>query len=129
MSHIDVFYEGNFTTRALHEESGMEVKTNMATLSPTDVYASSLGSCLLTIMALSAQKLGVDLQGAKVRVFKEMTKTPPRKILSLEVDFFCPAKVSSEIALLLEQAAKNCPIHHSLHPDIQVTYRFKWGAS
>jgi uncharacterized OsmC-like protein len=60
MSHIEVFYEGDLSTRSVHQESGSDVKTEIAKLSPTDLFASSLGSCILTVMALAGEKMGVD---------------------------------------------------------------------
>jgi len=129
MSNIEVFYEGNFSTRCIHIESSMELKTCMTKLSPTDLFAASLGACVLTVMALSAEKMGIDFSKAKAVILKEMSKTPPRRVSALTVQFFCPISLSEEMKQCLETAAKECPIHHSLHPDIKVEFQFTWGAS
>jgi putative redox protein len=129
MSRIEVFYEGDFSTRAVHIESGMEVKTCMTKLSPTDLFAASLGACVLTVMALSAEKMGVDFSKAKATTLKEMSKTPPRRVSALTVQFSFPIALHEEMRQRLETAAKQCPIHHSLHPDIKVEFQFTWGAS
>jgi uncharacterized OsmC-like protein len=131
MSHIEVFYEGNFSTRCVHVESGMEMKTCMTKLSPTDLFAASLGACVLTVMALSAEKMGIDFiqSKAKAITLKEMSKTPPRRVAALTVQFSCPISLPEEMIQRLEMAAKECPVHHSLHPDIKVDFQFTWGAS
>ena len=131
MSHIEVFYEGNFSTRCVHVESGMEVKTCITKLSPTDLFAASLGACVLTVMALSAEKMGIDFfrSKAKATTLKEMSKNSPRRVSALTVQFSCPISLPEEAKLRLETVAKECPVHHSLHPDIKVEFQFTWGAS
>jgi len=127
MSHIEVFYEGDFSTRAIHLESDSEVMTNMLKLSPTELLATSLGSCILTVMALAAKKLKVDFERTKVSVEKKMTKTLPRKVESLLIYFVHPVAFPEDICTQLEKAGRDCPVHHSLNPDIKIDYHFKWG--
>ncbi len=127
MSHIEVFYEGNLSTRCVHQESGCELMTNVANLAPPDLLAMSLGSCILTVMAYSAERMGVDFSGAKVEVSKEMTKTLPRRVGSLLIQFTNPVKLPEDSCLKLEKVAKDCPVHHSLNSDINIEYHFKWG--
>jgi putative redox protein len=129
MSHVDVFYEGNFSTRAVHLESDCEALTDMLKLSPTELLAASLGSCILTVMALAARKLEVNFERTKVSVVKEMAKDLPRRVGSLTIHFSHPEFLPEEICKKLELAGRDCPVHHSLNPDIKIDYHFKWGAS
>ncbi len=128
MSKIEAFYEEGLSTRCVHLESGCEVKTCMTKFSPTDLFAASLGACILTVMALAAEKMGIDFSKARATTLKEMSKSPPRKISSLTVQFSCPISLPEETRLKLEKIARECPVHHSLHPDIQVEFQFQWGA-
>lgn len=127
MAELKVFYEGNLSTKCVHLESGCEVKTQISQLSPTELFAASLGSCVLTVMALAAEKMGIDFSGAKVHILKEMSRTLPRRVGSLILHFTSPALLNDEICSKLEKIAEDCPIHHSLHPDIHVEFYFKWG--
>ncbi len=128
MSRIEILYEGNLSTRAVFLDSGLEVKTEYPKLSPTELFASSLGSCVLTIMALAAQKMGIELSGSKVFVDKEMSRDLPRRVSSLQVHFISPLSFPKEISEELEKAGIGCPVHHSLHPDMKIGFHFKWGA-
>lgn len=127
MSQIEVFYEGDFSTKCVHLESGSSIKTELANLSPTELFASSFGSCILTVMALAAEKMGLGFSGVKALVVKEMSRTLPRRIASLEVRVFCPLILTEPVRAQLEKVAKDCPIHHSLHPEIKASIQFFWG--
>lgn len=130
MSQIKVFYQGNLMTRCVHVESGSQVVTHplKEAFSPLDLFAASLGSCVLTVMGLLAEKLGVDLSGAQVLVLKEMSKMPPKRIAALTVQCKIPQRFSREIEQKLEEAGIGCPVHHSLHPEMKVEFSFQWGA-
>ncbi len=95
--------------------------------SPTDLLAVSLGSCMLTIMAITARQMSVDLLGMQVDVQKEMAKNPPRRIGRISIRFHCPSRFTETIQAKLESAAKQCPVHYSLHPDIKQDIEFVWG--
>ncbi len=137
MSKIEIFYEGGFSTRSVHLESGAEIFTDAPKdnqgkgekFSPTDLLALSLGSCLLTILGIRAEKLGVDISGSKVFVNKEMSLDLPRRIVKIQAHFVCPRVFTTEVQEKLEKAAMQCPVHYSLHPELQQEFSFEWGVS
>lgn len=137
MSKIEIFYEGGLTTRSVHLESGAEIFTDAPKdnqgrgerFSPTDLLATSLGSCLLTIMGIGAKKLGVDISGSKVSLNKEMSTDLPRRIVKIQVHFSCPRAFAPEIEQKLEKVAKQCPVHHAFNHELQQEFSFAWGLS
>lgn len=134
MTSIKIAYLGELRTECTHE-SGKRLQTDAPkdnqgkgeTFSPTDLLAASLGSCMLTIMGIAAMAVDVDIKGTTVEVQKEMSSTAPRRIGRLIVRFRSPARLSDEIQKKLEKAALNCPVHHSLHPEIRQEIDFVWG--
>jgi putative redox protein len=96
------------------------------TFSPTDLVATGLGTCVVTIMGLLAKRHGWDIAGTRVRVIKEMTTEGVRRIASLKVTVTVPSKarLSETDRKRLEQGAKSCPVKQSLHPDVHVTVEF-----
>lgn len=123
---IKVEYAGRSSCRATHGPSGQELRTTApkdnggdgSTFSPTDLLATSLGTCVITIMAMAGERRGIDLRGATVHVEKHMTAEPPRKIARLPVKVRLPVRVGPDDLKLLEAAARGCPVHRSIHPDI-----------
>ncbi len=135
MVEVEIAYEGRLRCRAVHGPSGATLSTdapkdNMGqgeSFSPTDLVATALGSCMLTIMGIVAQRHGIELAGATVTVSKEMVTSPIRRIGRLTVDIRVPRAVSPEQRSLLENAAHTCPVHKSLHPDIETPVMFHWA--
>jgi putative redox protein len=123
---IKVEYLGKTSSRATHGPSGKTLDTTApkdnggdgSTFSPTDLFATSLGTCVITIMAMAAERRGLDLRGATVTVEKHMSVDPPRRIARLPVRVKLPIRVSPEDQRLLEAAGHGCPVHRSIHPDI-----------
>ena len=95
-------------------------------LFPTDLVATALGTCMLTIMGIAARNLNVDLKGTRVTVQKEMVASPVRKISKLAVQIKVPGTLTAEQKQKLEHAAYTCPVHKSLHPDVQIPVEFVW---
>ena len=93
--------------------------------SPTDLMGASLASCILTTMAIMAERDGLDIRGAKARVTKEMHANP-RRIARLPVDVEMPKGISAKDRVRLEAAAHSCPVHRSLHPEIDAPIRFTY---
>ncbi len=128
-------YEGDLHCRAIHGPSGTELDTDAPkdnqgrgeSFSPTDLVATALGTCMLTVMGIAARTLSLDITGATATVAKEMTAAPPRRIASLAVTIQVPQAISPENQLKLERAAHTCPVHKSLHPDIATPIAFSWG--
>ena len=131
---INAVYEGQLHCRAKHGPSGIELTTDApvdnggkgASFSPTDLVATALGVCMLTIMGLVSERNKLNLEGTTVKVLKEMSASPPRRISKLTAVFTLPAgrNFSDADKTKLENAAKTCPVHQSLHPAIEMDIRF-----
>ena len=134
MVKIDIVYEGGLHCRLKHGPSGREVTTdapkdNMGkgeSFSPTDLAASALGACMMTIMGIFAQRHDIDLTDTRVEVTKEMVQEPVRRIGKLTVIFTMPKGILAKHREALKQAALACPVHKSLHPDIQIPVSFNY---
>lgn len=132
---IFIAYEGKLRCRATHGPSGKELitdapKDNMgegASFSPTDLVATALGTCMLTIMAIVADRERIDLSAVKVKVVKEMIQQPERRIGKLTVEFDLPVRVTDEQRIKLERAAMTCPVHKSLLEDVEIPVKFNWS--
>ena len=94
--------------------------------SPTDLAATALATCMLTIMAMAARRLGVELKGARFEVTKEMSADLPRRIVRLETQIWLPVPRSADLNGVLERAAHTCPVHQSLHPSIDQSVVLHW---
>jgi putative redox protein len=135
MVSIQLKYEGDLHCKAVHGPSGTVLTTDAPkdnqgrgeSFSPTDLVATALGSCILTVMGIMARTLNIDLAGTTATVEKEMSSTPPRMIQRLAVKIHVPHPVSPENRLKLERAAHTCPVHRSLHPDVEKPIEFTWG--
>jgi putative redox protein len=135
MVEIDIQYLGDLRCQAQHGPSGTTLITDAPTdnqgkgesFSPTDLVATALGTCMLTIMGIVARRHEIDLRGTKVHVTKEMVQTPVRRIGRLAVQIHVPGDVSPEQQKLLETAALTCPVHKSLHPDVAAPVTFRFG--
>lgn len=131
---IDVQYEGGLRTRARHVQSGAEICTAVPgesdcegeCFSPTDLAAVSLATCLISVVATAARKHGIDPKGARVCLEKTMSESGPRRIGALHAVIEMPPGIPEKLRKRLEAAARTCPIHRSLHPDIDETMSFEW---
>jgi putative redox protein len=90
------------------------------------MMATALGTCIATTMALYGERNNLDLTGVRVRVVKEMSSDPPRRIVRLAADVFMPMPRLAMHAEKLERVARGCPVHQSLHPMIDKPVRFHW---
>ena len=132
MHTSEVIYIKDLRTEATHMDSGNCITTdapkdnhgNGEFFSPTDLLATSLASCMLTIMGLSAQTHGFSIDGAKAKVLKIM-ESNPRRLGEIVIDIWFPANdYSSKEKTLLKLAADTCPVAKSLHPDIKQIINF-----
>lgn len=134
MVEIEAVYEGELHTMARHGPSGAVISTDAPkdnegkgeAFSPTDLVGTALGTCMLTIMGIVARRRQLDLRGARVKVAKQMAAAPVRRIKRLEVVFQMPKGLSAEDRGALEAAAHACPVHQSLHPQIEVPLTFAY---
>ena len=135
---IDLVYEGQLHCAATHGPSGATLATDAPvdnhgrgeSFSPTDLVATALGACVMTIMGIVAERNQIDLTGTRIRVSKEMIQQPVRRIGRLPVIVTIPADKAVKVAVAdrtkLETAARHCPVHQSLHPDIDSPIEFVW---
>ena len=134
MVQIDSTYEGQLRCAATHGPSATSLQTdapkdNMGrgeSFSPTDLVATALGTCMLTTMGIVAQRNNIRMDGATASVTKEMISQPSRRIGRLGVTITVPGTFSDDDRKRLEGAALACPVHKSLHPDVQIPVTFNW---
>jgi uncharacterized OsmC-like protein len=135
MKTSTIEYTGGLRTRSLHLRSGQVIITDAPpdnngkgeAFSPTDLLATSLGCCMLTIMGIYAEKHGLDISGTKTDITKIMG-TDPRRVVEIVVEMTMPRRNYSEKEKkALENAAHTCPVAKSLHPDLKQTISFNWG--
>lgn len=134
MVEIKLDYEGDLHCRAVHGPSGTVIATDAPvdnngrgeSFSPTDLVATALGACMATVMGIMAKRKDIDLEGLKVVVRKHMSEDLPRRIAKLEVDLDLPLSADHPERKVLEAAARGCPVHHSLHPEIEVVMNWSW---
>lgn len=134
---IHLVYQGELRCQATHGPSGTTLHTDAPvdncgrgqSFSPTDLVATALGACMLTIMGIVAERHAIDLTGATVRVEKHMTADPVRRIAALPVTISVPGRLADADRVRLENAAKTCPVHASLGDTIDRPIRFVWAGS
>ena len=131
MSKANIIYQNNLRTEAEHIASGEKIITDAPidnngkgeAFSPTDLVATALGSCMITIMAISAEKHGVDVSRTNALVKKEMS-SDPRRISEIIIDINMDKNIDKKDRDRLEKAALACPVHKSLHPEIKKKIQF-----
>jgi|LakMenEpi03Aug12_release.lakeMendotaPanAssembly.Ray.scaffolds.fasta_scaffold288498_2 putative redox protein len=134
MVKLSSTYEGGLRCRAVHGPSGTALVTDAPTdnhgkgesFSPTDLVATALGACMMTVMGIVAERHGVDLTGMTAETEKVMTAQPPRRIASLRTRLVIPLPADHPHRERLETAARACPVHASLHPEIDAAIEFVW---
>jgi putative redox protein len=127
-------YEGQLRTEATHVASGTIIQTDAPVdnhgrgeaFSPTDLVGTALGTCILTTMAIVAERHDIDLKGSTVQVKKTMSQDAPRRIVQLDVDLQLPASLSEANRALLERVAHTCPVAVSLNPEIRQEIQFNY---
>lgn len=95
----------------------------------TELLGASLAGCMLAMMMLKGKQLGVDLAGTTVEVDKQLVSDPHLRVASLGVHIRIPQSPDQAVRAKLEDAAKHCPVHRSLHPDVKQTITFEWVGS
>jgi putative redox protein len=131
---IDIAYEGGLHCSAVHGPSRQTLTTDApvdnggkgAAFSPTDLVATAMGTCMVTIMGLVAQRNNLNIDGLQVQVLKEMTADPVRRIGALKTRLVFPRGklLAAADRVKLEAAAKACPVKQSLHPDVKTPVEF-----
>lgn len=126
-----VEYLGELRTTAVHVKSNNQIITDAPidnhgkgeAFSPTDLVATALAGCMVTIMGIKADALKIDLTGTRAEVTKIMG-TNPRRITEIKVSISINQNIDNEIKTILEKTALTCPVAKSLHPDIKQTIEF-----
>ncbi|MBC7743575.1 MAG: OsmC family protein [Flavobacterium sp.] len=126
MATIETNYLGDLRTEATHIQSGNKLITDAPldnkgkgeAFSPSDLLAAALGSCMLTIMGITAREQGINIEATTCSIVKIMA-SDPRRVSEVQIKFNFPiANYSDKIQTILKRAAYNCPVAKSLHPDI-----------
>lgn len=135
MATIKNEYLGKLRTRATHLKSGNSLITDAPldnqgkgeAFSPSDLLATALGSCMLTIMGIAAREHKIDLEQVELETTKIMAEDP-RRVSQLDIVFSFPKgqQYSEKEKTILEKAAKTCPVYYSLHADIKKNLQFNW---
>lgn len=131
MATSEVIYVGQLRTHAIHIQSGATLLTDAPKdnqgegthFSPTDLLATSLASCMLTIMGIAARTHALDLAEVKATVTKHMASNP-RKVSKVEVKICVNGNLSVKDQMLLERSARTCPVALSLHPELVQEVQF-----
>ncbi len=134
MVTIKTTYLGDLRTENIHLQSGSKIITDAPTdnrgkgeaFSPTDMLATALGNCIMTIMGIKAMDNGIDIVGTKLNITKIMADNP-RRVDEVIIEFNFPAKgYSEEDKQLIESVAGISPVPLSVHPDLKQTIIFNW---
>ena len=120
-----VFYSGNLRTESQHLQSGETITTDAPidnegtgqAFSPTDLAATSLANCMMTVMGIVANRHNINIEGTRANVEKFMGVNP-RRIVEIKINFDFPSNYDTATKKLLEQAALNCPVAKSLSESI-----------
>jgi putative redox protein len=133
---IDIEYAGALRCRAIHGPSGSIIETDApvdnggqgAAFSPTDLVATALGTCIVTILGKIAERRELELRGTRVCVVKEMVQGTGRRIASLQVTILFPegVRLDAEERARLENGAATCPVKRSLHPEVAIEIRYEY---
>lgn len=134
MIRLTSTYEGGLRCRATHGPSGTAVVTDAPTdnhgkgesFSPTDLVATALGACMLTVIGIVAERHGLDVVGMTAETEKVMNTSAPRRIASLRTRISIPLPADHPQRVMLERAALTCPVHQSIHPEIDAAVDFAW---
>jgi len=132
----EIIYEGNLRTEATHLNSKSQITTDAPLdnngkgekFSPTDLVATALGQCALTIMGMAANTQGIKIEGSSCKIEKIMG-TQPRRIVAINAVFEMKgqADFSEKEQKILENSALTCPVFFSLHPEIEKNISFIWS--
>jgi putative redox protein len=134
MTTIHAKYLGNLRTEAKHLRSGTVLMTDAPidnkgkgeSFSPTDLLATSLGCCMMTLAGIAAQEHGFSLEGTELDITKIMG-TDPRRVREVIIEFTFPAILYSvKQKKIIEAAIRSCPVALSLNPELKQTLEFRY---
>ena len=132
MHTVHTKYIGDLRTKAKHLQSGNEIITDAPidnqgkgeAFSPTDMLATALGSCMITIVGIKARDAGFNIDGTELKITKIMY-SEPRRVGEVHIEFIFPENNYTEREKkIIENAAKTCPVAKSIHPELKVVTKF-----
>lgn len=134
MVTINSSYNGGLRCTATHGPSGVTLITDAPvdnhgkgeSFSPTDLVATAVANCMMTVMAIAAERHGIDVKGTTVTIDKDMSSDAPRRIVGLKSVMTIPLPADHPQRALLEAAALSCPVKKSIAPEIDSTVDFRW---
>lgn len=134
MVTINSSYNGGLRCTATHGPSGVTLITDAPvdnhgkgeSFSPTDLVATAVANCMMTVMAIAAERHGIDVKGTTVTIDKEMSSDAPRRIVGLKSVMTIPLPADHPQRALLEAAALSCPVKKSIASEIDSTVDFRW---
>lgn len=131
-----VIYKGALRTELTHLQSGTIIENDAPTdnqgkgerFSPTDMLATSYGSCMITTMAIRAADMHLNFDGTTIEITKIMSNDAPRRVIGIKSNLFFTKlfEATPEQKVQLERIARSCPVEKSLHPDINLDVTFHW---
>lgn len=133
MVKMHAVYEGGKHCELTHEPSQSKIATDAPKdnngkgelFSPTDLVGAALSSCMLTVMAIAAEKDGVEIKGSRAEITKEMNANP-RRISKLSVILHMPQHIPHDYRKKLELVAHSCPVKKSLSPEVEIPVLFHY---
>lgn len=131
-----IIYKGDLRCEATHLQSGTVIETDAPTdnrgrgekFSPTDLLCVSLGTCIITTIAIKARDINIEVKDTTIEVTKHML-SDPRRVgqIDVNVKFLTTSSVSEADKMFLQKIGDNCPVAKSIHPDIKVNIDYKWN--
>jgi uncharacterized OsmC-like protein len=133
MATLQTQHLGNLRTEITHLQSGNTVTTDAPTdnngkgeyISPTDMVAGALGSCMLTLMDMAAARMGIDMAGTRLDITKVMA-ADPRRIGEIQIEVWFPFAADERTRTIIERAGNTCPVSKSLHPDLKQVVNYHY---
>lgn len=134
---ITAAYTGNLRCTVTHGPSGSQMETDAPTdnhgkgerLSPTDLIAASIVTCVMTTIGIAAQNKAWDVSGMRAKITKEMSATPPRRIARLPVELWMAHALPEEDRKQVEHIARHCPAQNCLSKEIEMPVTIHWPAA
>jgi uncharacterized OsmC-like protein len=129
-----IIYNGSLRCAATHLQSGAIVETDAPTdnmgkgerFSPTDLVCVALATCIITTIGIKAAEHDISVDNTKLEVAKYMVANP-RRIGKIYVKVHFPIVPSEKMRIIFENLGKTCPVHRSIHPDVELQIEYHWG--
>ena len=130
-----IIYQGDLRCQATHLQSGTIIESDAPTdnhgkgekFSPTDLLCVSLGTCIITTIAIKSKDLDIDVKNTTIEVTKHMLNDPRRVgQIDVNVKFSGSFFIDEKVKIILEKTGNNCPVAKSIHPDIKVNIAYEW---